>query len=87
MFEPGNWEKFKVGFEYFKSFFLQVIGVHTIAKMPVSIAEYLKLENPTSFTGHCFRRTSTTIFANAGEYKIMELKELGGSRLDNEATQ
>jgi integrase len=34
--------------------------------MPRKIAEYLKLEHPDRYIGHCFRRTSATLLANAG---------------------
>lgn len=45
---------------------VQPVGVHKIGRVPQFVAKYLDLENPQSFTGHCFRRTSATILANAG---------------------
>ncbi|XP_043465345.1 uncharacterized protein LOC122500470 [Leptopilina heterotoma] len=44
----------------------QPIGRNSFAKMPQIIAQYLKLPNPKTFTGHCFRRTSATLLANSG---------------------
>lgn len=55
----------------------QVIGKEKIGKMPREIAEYLKLQDPHKYTGHSFRRTSTTIFSDAGA-SIFELQQLGG---------
>ncbi|KAJ8975441.1 hypothetical protein NQ317_014199 [Molorchus minor] len=44
----------------------QVVGVHTIGKVPSMIARYLRLPNPETYTGHCFRRSSATLLANTG---------------------
>lgn len=55
----------------------QVVGKEKIGKMPKEIAEFLKLQNPEKYTGHSFRRTSTTIFSDAGA-SVFELQQLGG---------
>lgn len=34
--------------------------------MPQTIAEFLKLPESSSYTGHCLRRTSTTLLADSG---------------------
>lgn len=44
----------------------QPIGKNTISQMPRKIAEFLGLPNSVLFTGHSFRRTSTTILADQG---------------------
>lgn len=44
----------------------QVVGINTFGAIPRKIAIFLKLEDPKSYTGHAFRRSSATIFANAG---------------------
>ncbi|KAL1493540.1 hypothetical protein ABEB36_009244 [Hypothenemus hampei] len=44
----------------------QVIGTNKFAKTPKQIATYLGLEEPSRYTGHSFRRTSTTILADNG---------------------
>lgn len=44
----------------------QRVGIHSIGGTPRKIAEYLNLEYPERYTGHCFRRTSATLLANAG---------------------
>ncbi|KAJ8973037.1 hypothetical protein NQ317_004061 [Molorchus minor] len=46
--------------------FNQVVGINCIGKMPSLLAKYLKLPNFNAYTGHCFRRTSATLLANAG---------------------
>lgn len=55
----------------------QRVGIHTVGAMPKKIAEYLKLETPEKYTGHCFRRTSATLLANAGVDSSV-LKRHGG---------
>lgn len=44
----------------------QVVGLHTIGKVPFVIATYLQLSDPTSYTGHCFRRSSATLLGGIG---------------------
>lgn len=34
------------------------IGINTMSKMPMSIAEYLQLESPHLYTSHTFRKTA-----------------------------
>lgn len=43
----------------------QVIGKNKFANMPRQIATYLNLPNVDLYTGHCFRRTSATLFADS----------------------
>lgn len=51
-------------------------GINTIGKISCKIAEYLKLEAPSLYTGHCFRRSSATLLANH-EDDLLTLKRLG----------
>ena len=37
---------------------VQPVGINSLAKVPKIIAEYLKLPNPESYSGHCFRLSS-----------------------------
>lgn len=60
-----------------KRCFNQVVGINCIGKMPSLIAKHLKLPNSDAYTGHCFRRTSATLLANAGG-DICVLKRHGG---------
>lgn len=55
----------------------QVVGINSIGKMPSMIAKHLKLPDYEAYTGHCFRRTSATLLANAGG-DIFSLKRHGG---------
>lgn len=48
-----------------KRCFNQVVGINSIGKMPSLVAKYLRIANPESYTGHCFRSTSATLLANA----------------------
>ncbi|XP_065164665.1 modifier of mdg4-like isoform X1 [Atheta coriaria] len=43
------------------------VGKNTFGQIPSKIAEYLKLDNPKLYTGHCFRRTSTSRLAILGK--------------------
>lgn len=56
---------------------VQPVGIHSFAKMPQKIAEYLKLPDAVSYTGHSFRRTSATFLADSGA-DIQTLKRHGG---------
>lgn len=51
----------------------QVMGKHKLGGMPKTIAEYLNLPEPEKYTGHSFRRTSTTFLADAGIYSPKKL--------------
>ncbi|KAL9695960.1 hypothetical protein quinque_015245 [Culex quinquefasciatus] len=53
----------------------QAIGINTIAKLPKTIAEHLKLPSPELYTGHCFRRSSASLLADSG-VDISVLKRL-----------
>ena len=52
----------------------QPMGVNSMAKIPEKVAHFLGLEG--NFTGHCFRRTSATILADAGANHL-QLKRHG----------
>ena len=45
--------------------------------MPKTIASYLKLADPESYTGHSFRRSSATLLADSGA-DLVTLKQHGG---------
>lgn len=63
---------------------IQPVGIHTIGCIPSKIAIYLNLTDASLYTGHCFRRTSATLFANAGGSKE-NLKRHGGWKSDSVA--
>lgn len=63
----------------------QVIGKNKIGSVPSEIASYLKLENPSKYTGHCLRRSATTFLSNSGASMTM-IKQLGGWRSDSVAS-
>jgi integrase len=44
----------------------QNVGINTFGAIPKKIATFLELENPKSYTGHSFRRSSATLLVNAG---------------------
>ena len=44
----------------------QVVGVHAFGKFPSEVAKHLKLESPTSYNGHCYRRTSDYLKRSGG---------------------
>lgn len=55
----------------------QPIGINTIGNAPKLIAEFLKLPDPKQYTGHCFRRSSTSLLADSGADLLM-VKRHGG---------
>lgn len=56
---------------------VQPVGINTISKIPRLVASYLELPNPELYTGHCLRRSSATLLANAGA-DITTVKRHGG---------
>lgn len=44
----------------------QALGINMIGAVPKIVAEYLQLENPETYTGHCLRRTGTSLLVNSG---------------------
>jgi integrase len=57
----------------------QPVGINTFGQLPSKIAAYLTLEDPKTYTGHCFRRSSATLLA-AGGGDLVSLKRHGGWR-------
>lgn len=55
----------------------QVIGKNTFGLYPARIATFLKLPEPSTYTGHCFRRSSATLLADGGA-DLTQLKRHGG---------
>lgn len=55
----------------------QVIGKNTFGQIPFRIATYLGISNAKEYTGHCFRRSSATMLADAGE-DIINIKRHAG---------
>ncbi|KAJ8953527.1 hypothetical protein NQ317_002195, partial [Molorchus minor] len=51
----------------------QPVNKNTFGKIPSIIATYLRLSDPTLYTGHCLRRSSATLLADAGA-NIMTIK-------------
>lgn len=55
----------------------QPTGINQFGKIPSLIATFLKLHDPDSYTGHCFRRSSASLLADSGA-DITAVKRLGG---------
>ena len=62
----------------------QPIGINTIGSVPSKIAEFLHLPNHKEYTGHCFRRSSTSLLANSGA-DILAIKRHGGWKSNSAA--
>jgi hypothetical protein len=60
----------------------QPVGVNTIGGIPKKIATALGLSEPANYTGHCFRRSSASLLADAGA-DMHTLKRHGGWKSDN----
>ena len=56
------------------SFVNSPMGVNYLQNVGKDIAAFLGFVDPSLYTGHCFRRTSVTVMANAGA-TVMELKQ------------
>ncbi|XP_037047598.1 uncharacterized protein LOC119082240 [Bradysia coprophila] len=44
----------------------QAVGINTVGAIPKRIATFCGLDAPALYTGHCFRRSSATLLADAG---------------------
>ncbi|KAJ8921706.1 hypothetical protein NQ315_010616 [Exocentrus adspersus] len=55
----------------------QPVGINTLAKVPSIVASFLNLPNAELYTGHCMRRTSTTLLANKSA-DLTTIKRHGG---------
>jgi integrase len=64
---------------------VQPVGKNTIGGVPNIIAKYLKLENLHQFTGHCLRRTSSTLWIEAGA--SFETRKMHGKWKSNTVAQ
>lgn len=53
------------------------VGINTFAKIPCTVAQFLKLDQPHLYTGHCFRRSSASILSDSGA-DFAAIKRLGG---------
>lgn len=53
------------------------VGINTFGKFPAAIARFLQLPNSTLYTGHCFRRSSASLLADAGA-NLTTIKRHGG---------
>lgn len=73
---PQGVLRFFVGYRN-KKCTLQPVGKNTFGKIPSKVAEWLGLDNPKAYTGHCGRRTSATLVADAGA-SMTTLKRHGG---------
>lgn len=57
----------------------QPVGINALYKMPKIIADYLKLDNPEQYSGHCFRRSAQTMLVKYGTV-LNTVKRGGGIR-------
>lgn len=55
------------------------VGINTFGSMPKKIASFLNLPDPQEYTGHCFRRSSTSLLADSGA-DLLTMKRHGGWR-------
>ena len=62
----------------------QPMGIHLIRNVAKDVATELGLDNPSSFTGHCWRRSSATQAAGAGATST-DLKRTYGWKQDTTA--
>jgi hypothetical protein len=67
-----------------KPSYSQNMGKNSIGSLPSKIASILQLPNPSSFTGHCFRRSAATFLADNGS-SLLDLKRFGHWKSDKVA--
>jgi len=64
---------------------VNLMGKNTIGTFGRIVAEYLQLPNPESYTGHVWRRSFGTEFANSGA-TMLQLKRAGRWKSDSVAS-
>lgn len=80
---PCKTNRFLINYQHGKCL-NQPMGKNKIGKFPQEIASFLGIPNAAKYTGHCFRRSSTTILADNGA-TIEELKRHGSWRSNKAA--
>lgn len=65
---------------------IQPVGINSISKVPMTVAEYLKKENVREYTSHCMRRSSATLLVDGGA-DILTLKRHGGWKSSSSAEE
>ena len=55
----------------------QIVGINSFSKLPSTVAKYLNLPEPSTYTGHSFRRTSASLLVDSGG-DLIQLKKHGG---------
>ena len=73
---PGVFRTYRVTKGGKGTFIHSQLGQNSISKFGIEVATFLELSNPSSYTGHCWRRTSATAMADAGA-SIEQLKTAG----------
>ena len=73
---PAN-SPFRFFLKYSKNkCYRQPVGINTFRAIPKKIASFLKLDDPRSYTGHAFRRSSATLVANSGNWNKCKVEKL-----------
>lgn len=57
----------------------QPVGINTFGYLPHQITLFLKLDHHKEYTGHCFRRSSSSLLADSGA-DLLTVKHHGGWR-------
>ena len=71
-----NHGRFFVG--YWKGFCtIQPVGINSFGSMTENVATFLNLSDPKKYTGHCFRRSSTSMLVDSGA-DLLTVKRHGG---------
>ncbi|KAB0804760.1 hypothetical protein PPYR_01730 [Photinus pyralis] len=55
----------------------QPAGMHTIGGVPRKVAEFLGLDHPEKYTGHCLRRSGASMVAESAG-NLLPVKQIGG---------
>jgi integrase len=68
--------RFFLGYQHGKCI-AQPAGMHTIGGVPRKVAEFLGLDHPESYTGHCLRRSGASMVAESSG-NLLPVKQIGG---------
>lgn len=68
--------RFFLGYKHGKCV-AQPVGMHTIGGVPRKVAEFLGLDQPGNYTGHCLRRSGASMVAESSG-NLLPVKQIGG---------
>lgn len=78
--------RFFLGYQHGKCT-IQPAGMHTIGGVPRKVAEFLGLDQPHNYTGHCLRRSGANMVADSSGWKSSKGVEGCNTSLESKSNE